>query len=173
MFRRALVVFTAAVVVGSASADVSACGDKFLRAGRSARAKGYAAVHPAAILIYKPAATAKGLKEFESLLKKAGHKSVTLQDGAGLSQALSSAKYDVVITGYADATIINEEVRAAAGKPGLLPILHRPTKAEEAEVAKHYRCVIKPEKMTKYEALEQIDHVMELRLTGTTASAAK
>jgi len=35
------------------SADLSACGDKFLRVGRSARFKGYAAVHPASILIYK------------------------------------------------------------------------------------------------------------------------
>lgn len=173
MFRRCFVVVTVAAVVGSASADLNACGDKFVRAGRSARARGYAAIHPASILIYKPTATAKGLKEFESLLKKAGHKPVALQDGAGLSQALSSAKYDVVIADYADATVINEQVRSASAKPGLLPILHNPTKAEEEQVAKQYRCIIKPEKMTKYDALAEIDHVMELRLKAAATASTK
>ncbi len=164
MLRRLLVFVTAAAVVGSTAGDLNACGDKFVRAGRSARTRGYAAIHPASILIYKPTATAKGLKEFESILKKAGHRPVALQDGAGLSQALSSTKYDVVLADYADALLISEHVRAAAVKPGLLPILDKPTKAEEAEATKQYHCVINVEKMTKYDALEQIDHLMELRM---------
>lgn len=171
MFRRGLVVFTMAAVAGSASADLNACGDKFLRAGRSARTKGYAAVHPASILIYKPNATARGLQEFESLLKRAGHKPVALKDASLLSQALTSAKYDVVIADYADATAIKGQFRAGSAEPGLLPILSNPSKAQEAEAAKHYHCVLKPEKMTKYEALDEIDHVMALRRKGSTPAA--
>jgi hypothetical protein len=173
MLRRLLVVGTVAAVVGSASADLGACGDKFVRAGRSARAKGYAAIHPASILIYKPNATAKGLKEFESLLRKAGHKPFALKDAAGLAQTLSSAKYDVIIADYADTTTIKEQFLSASAEAGLLPILHNPTKAQEAEVGKQYHCVLKPEKMTKYDALEEIDHLMQLRLKRTTVAAAK
>ena len=172
MSRRLLVLVTAVAVVGSTAGDLGACGDKFVRAGRSARTRGYAAIHPASILIYKPTATPKGLKEFESILRKAGHRPVALQDGAGLVQALSSAQYDVVLADYADAPLINEHVRTASAKPGLVPILEKPTKAEEAEVAKHYHCVINIQKMTKYDALEQIDHLMEMRIKSAAASTA-
>ena len=47
---------------------------------------------------------------------------------------------------------------SASAEPGLLPILDRTDQGQEAEAAKHYHCFIKPEKMTKYDALEQIDH---------------
>jgi CheY-like chemotaxis protein len=173
MWQRVLAGLIVAAVGASASTDLRACGDKFLRAGRSARTKGYAAVYPAAILIYKPNATAKGLQEFESLLRKAGHKPVALKDGAALSQTLTSAKYDVIIADYADTELIKGQFSSASAEPGLLPILHNASKAQEAEVAKHYHCVLKPEKMTKYDALEQIDHVMELRRKSMTGAAAK
>jgi len=173
MLRRLLVVGTVAAVVGSASADLRACGDKFVRAGRSARAKGYAAIHPASILIYKPNASPKGLKEFESLLRKAGHKPVALKDAAGLAEMLSANKYDVIIAEYADTAAIKEQLSSASVQPGLLPILHNPTKAEEAEVGKHYSCFLKPEKMTKYDALEEIDHLMQIRLKGPVAAASR
>ena len=48
------------------SVDLGACGDKFLRVGRSARFRRYAAVYPASILIYKPVdATPAGMKEIK------------------------------------------------------------------------------------------------------------
>jgi hypothetical protein len=72
MHRRAIV----ATLVASAIAgpiDLGACGDKFLRVGRSARYHRYAAIHPASILIYTPAtASRKGIGDLEQLLKRAG-----------------------------------------------------------------------------------------------------
>jgi CheY-like chemotaxis protein len=173
MLRRALAVGIVVVVMGPASMDLSACGDKFVRVGRGARAKGYAAIHPASILIYKPNGTAKGLKIFESQLKKAGHKPVALMDGAALSRALGSAKFDVVIADYADASMLEQQFRAASLEPGLLPILHQSTDAQETEVRKHYHCIITPERMTPYEALEEIDHLMQLRAARTAAAIPK
>jgi hypothetical protein len=164
-----LTVLTAALSV----ADLSACGDKFLRAGRSARTKGYAAVYPASILIYKPTATPKGLKEFETLLKKAGHRPVALTDVSALTAAVSSAKYDLVIADYSDRALVKEHFRAVSAEPGFLPILHNPTKAQEAEVAKQFPHLLKPEKMTKYDALDEIDHVMESRRKLMTAVQAR
>lgn len=166
MLRRSLVVLTVAAVAGFASVDLSACGDKFLRAGRSARTKGYAAVYPASILIYKPSGTVKGLQEFESLLKKAGHKPVALRDRAALPQTLTSARYDLIIADYSDTLAIKGQF-SPSPEPGFLPILHNPTRAQETEAAKHFQHVLKPEKMTKFEALEQIDRLMKLRRKGT------
>ena len=155
----------------SAAADLNACGDKFLRAGRSARARGYAAIHPASILIYKPTATPKGLKEFQALLKRAGHKSVAVHAG-GLSQAFATTTYDVVIADYANAGNLKQELQAISSKPGLLPVLTKPTKAVADEASKEYICLVRPDAMTKYDALAQIDHLMERRLKETTAAPA-
>jgi hypothetical protein len=172
MFRRIFVGAAVVATFASGSADLSACGDKFLRAGRSQRSRGYAAIHPASILIYKPTATPKGLKEFQALLKRAGHKSVTVQNAGGLSQAFATAKYDVVIADYADAANIKVELQSIPSKPGYLPVLSNPTKAMAADASREYVCLIRPDAMTKYDALAQIDHLMEQRLKETTAAAA-
>ena len=172
MLRRLLATLSIAAVAASASVDLNACGDKFVRAGRSQRTRGYASIHPASILIYKPQATAKGLKIFESLLKKAGHKPTALKDSQALAQTLASGKYDLVITDYQDIPVVRSGFTAASGQPRVLPILEQPTKALSDEVAKQYHCVIKIGQMTQYDALDQIDHLMEMRLKGTAVTAA-
>jgi hypothetical protein len=144
--------------------DLGACGDKFLRVGRSARFRRYAAVHPAAILIYKPAnSTPAGIDELTSLLKRAGHRPIAVDRGTNLSLAFARAQYDLVIADYADADRIKSNLQAAAIKPELLPILLNSSKAVEAEAEKQYACLIKPHKMTKYDALAEIDRLMQLR----------
>ena len=127
MFRRSLILMTAVGVATAASIELSACGDKFLRAGRSQRTKGYAAIYPASILIYKPSATPKGLQMFEALLRKAGHKTTALQDPGALARALASTKYDIVIADYPDTGEIKTRLGGGAEAPGVLPILERPT----------------------------------------------
>ena len=171
MLRRSLAVLTVAAVLGSVSADLSACGDKFLRAGRSAKNRGYAAVYPASILVFKPTATDKGIKALETFLKKAGHKPVCLKSGADLSQALTASKYDLVIADYADAAALKSRFTSFSIDPGFLPILDNVTKTEEADARKQFKHVLKPEKMTIYDALDQIDEAMKLRRKGMTASA--
>jgi hypothetical protein len=173
MIQRMFVAGVVAVTIVSGSADLTACGDKFLRIGRSARFRGYAAIHPASILFYKPKnSTPAGIKEFEALLKRAGHKSVTVENGARLSQIPGAAEYDVVIADYTDAGKIKEELQSVAPDLGLLPILYKPTKAVAAQAEKEYHHLIKPDAMSKHEALEEIDHLMELRLKETTAASA-
>ncbi len=170
MLRRWLVVVTVTAVLGSASADLSACGDKFLRAGRSAKNKGYAAVYPASILVFKPNATDKGLKAMEAFLKKAGHKPVCLKNGAKLSQTLQGAKYDLVIADYGDTAALKGQFNSFSIDPGLLPILDKATKTEEADAKREFVHVLKPDTMTIYDALEQIDQVMKLRRKSISAS---
>src|SRR5688500_3185749 len=102
MRRRIFIGSVIAAILGRAI-DLSACGDKFLRVGRSARFRRYAAVHPAAILIYSPVnSTRAGIDELKSLLKRAGHKPVALDRAASVSAALTASAYDVVIADYLD-----------------------------------------------------------------------
>jgi hypothetical protein len=161
--RRMLVIGFIAITTAGA-VELGACGDKFLRVGRSARFRRYAAAHPSAILIYKPVnSTTAGIDELTALLKRAGHRPVAVERGTNLSVALATARYDLIIADYADAGHIKSNLQAAATKPELLPILFKPSKAVEAEAEKQYVCLIKPDKMTKYDALAEIDRLMQLR----------
>jgi len=174
MFQRLFVVTTLAVMVTSGSADLSACGDKFLRVGRSARFRGYAAVHPASILIYSPGnATPAGIQALEALLKRAGHKVLAVQHGTSLPQTLAGAPYDLVIADYADAVKIKDQLASVPSRPDVLPILYKPTKTDAAEAERAYPFVLKPQAMSKAEALAEIDHLMMSRLHGATAVATK
>lgn len=169
--RRILTAIAVAAVMATATADLDACGDKFLRVGRSARFRRYAAMHPAAILIYAPAdSTPAGIKEFEAILKRAGHRTVALANGADVSQALVAAPYDLVIADYSDSNRIREHLRAAASKAGLLPILYKPSKAVAEQAEREFACLIKPHAMTKYDALAEIDRLMQLRQQATPAA---
>jgi hypothetical protein len=173
MLRHPVVVAVVATTLASGSADLSACGDKFLRIGRSERFRGYAAVHPSSILIYTPTkSTPAGIKDFESLLKRAGHKTLAVENGASLSQIFAAAQYDVVIADYADTGKIKKELQLVASKPGLLPILYKPTKAVAEEAAKEYHSLIKPDAMSKHDALAEIDRLIEARLKGTAGADA-
>ena len=166
--RRTLIVGLIAIVT-AASVDLGACGDKFLRVGRSARFRRYAAVHPAAILIVKPVhATRAGIDELASIHKQAGHKPFAVDSGANVQSAIAAARYDLVIADYADAGRIRADLATAAARPAVLPILYKPTKAVEAEAQKQYVCLIKPQAMTKYDALAEIDRLMEVKLSGAT-----
>ena len=163
--RRMFAIGLIAIATATAGAvDLGACGDKFLRVGRSARFRRYAAAHPAAILIYKPTnSTAAGIQELTALLKRAGHRPVAIDRGTNISLALAAGQYDLIIADYADADRITSNFQAVTIKPELLPILFKPTKAVEAEADKQYVCLIKPHKMTKYDALAEIDRLMQLR----------
>jgi hypothetical protein len=161
-------------IVTAASVDAGACGDKFLRVGRSSRFRRYAAVHPATILIYKPAgSTPAGIEALKAILKQAGHKPVAIDNGTGFLGAVTAAEYDVVIADYGDAPQIRRDLQSSASKPALLPILYKPTKAVEAEAEKQYVCLIKPHAMTKYDALAEIDRLMQLKLAGGPTAITK
>jgi hypothetical protein len=169
MSRRVCCIVITALAVASAWTDVDACGDKFLRPGRSPRFSRYASVHPSAILLYAQRWTPTGIKDFETLLKRAGHRPVTVTNQAAFSQALTAAKYDLVITSYAYAANTSEALRASASTAALLPLVYKPTKSQEQEARAAYQHVLRVDKMTPSEALEEIDHLVGLRLKGAAA----
>jgi DNA-binding NtrC family response regulator len=160
------------VLLGFGAGDLGACGDKFLRLGRSARFRGYAAVHPATILIYSPVnATPAGIRELEALLKRAGHSPRAVENGAPLTQTFAASSYDLVIADYKDAGRIKDEIKDLPSKPDVLPILYKPSQAVAAEAEREYHFVLKPHAMNKVQALAEIDHLMDLRQKGNAAAA--
>lgn len=170
MLRRIFVGGVVAAVLISLSPDLSACGDKFLRAGRSARFRRYAAVHPSSILLYAPAPawTDKGVKDFEVMLQKAGHSPFTVRSGNGLTEALAARKYDLVIALYRDIVVIRTQLASVPAHPAVLPVLYRPNSRVASEAASAYRSVIRVDTMDKFQALETIDELLGRTLKGAS-----
>jgi hypothetical protein len=170
MRRHACLILATIIAIGSAYGDVQACGDKFLRVGRSARFRKYASVHPSVILLYAPRWTGTGINEFEAILKRAGHKPQTVVNEATLAQALATAKYEIVITGFSHVGAAKEALHAASSTAVLLPVIYKPTKQEEGEAKLAYQCLLRPEKMTEFQALEEIDRLIDLHAKGIATS---
>src|SRR3954466_6788385 len=170
MLRRFGMTLAIVAVVASAYTDVHACGDKFLRVGRSARFRKYASVHPSAILVYAPQWTGHGVNDFEEILRRAGHRPVTVTTAPALSDALKTAAYQVVITGYSDAPRVTTALREANVPSAVLPVLYKAARAEEQEAASAYTCLLRPEKMTQFDALETIDRLLDSQKKPLTAA---
>ena len=167
MPRRMCVIVLTLVTMASAFTDVLACGDKFLRVGRSSRFRAYASMHPSSILVYAPRWERHGIDDFQRMLKRAGHSPVVVTTPPAKGHAVVTRKYEVVIATYADSGAVKKELEALPSRPGLLPIVYKTTKAVAAEAAAAYPCLLKPDKMTPFQALEEIDRLIDLRLKNT------
>jgi hypothetical protein len=116
------------LVVGTLGSEgVSACGDKFLLLGRGMRfQRAYAAIHPARILLVIPPKSVKVAAvrdpRLKDALKMAGHK-VDVVHAAKLAEALAGSRYDIILAGRADATLIPASLPAGAGKPSVIGVL--------------------------------------------------
>src|SRR4029079_17869810 len=124
MCRRLAVFSVAAILCLTFWTDLSACGDKFMRVGRSSSGRRYAALHPSSILIYRPAgATTKGMSDLEKMLKQAGHAPRVLQRDEGVEPVLARARYALVIADYADVEMLKSHLSGAASGPPIRPFL--------------------------------------------------
>jgi len=169
MVRRLLAVGVATTLVAVTWTDLNACGDKFMRPGRSVSGRRYAALHPASILIYRPArSTDKGIADFDALLTRAGHTPRLLQRGEKVAPILATGRYSLVIADYADVDALKKEVDTAVAKPGILPILLEGNKPLEAQLKKDFHCLLRPSAMTDNDALAEIDHALDFRLKETS-----
>ena len=165
MVRRAATTALALVIV-FATAELNACGDKFLRPGRSSRMRSYAAMYRASILLYPSAkADPSVVTAWEKMLKHAGHHSQIVRNG-DLQGTIANGKYDLIISDYRDAAKIAEAFQAIAVAPGILPVVSNANKTVTAQVKKTYAHVIDADAMDRYQALAEIDHVMETRVKG-------
>jgi DNA-binding NtrC family response regulator len=154
------------VLWGLAPASSEGCGDKFLRVGRGARfQRGYVALHPARILLFTEARSplAAALRELEPVLQRAGHKTLRVEDHAGLSAALRTERYQLVMADLAGAVTVQEHTRGRAVQPSILPVIQGGLRDAAAAAERQFNCfVTAPGK--KSNVLAEIDGVMERHL---------
>lgn len=146
-----------------AAADLAACGDKYNRIGRVTPLGKYVAMHRAAILVYAPNNSLPSRSDLTSVLKKAGHYPLVVADAGALSAAIASGKYDLVLAGLADAQSLAAKIGGSGRSPSIVPVLIKPTRKEIDAALTLSSCLLDLAEH-KNLALEEIDHVMGLRL---------
>ncbi len=173
MNRRALLACASlAVFLTASSIDLGACGDKFLRIGRSTRHRTYAAVHRASILVYVPAdMKPRDVKAFEKALKRAGHRPTSVRGIDELVAALGGNKFDLVIATLADAARVKGPAASSASQPQVLPVVSKRANSALAEIEREYAFTLKVD-APSFNALATIDDVMKARLAGARSAPA-
>lgn len=158
--RIGLVALVAAVGLWT-GADLLACGDKFLVAGRGTRYQRPKNFRAASILIYANPST--GLEAalqklpVESVLKREGHRFTTVATPGELSAILASGRFDVVLAASGDGPTIE---RLLGGRPDAPIVLSFCVKGQEQPVAEGAACALKaPPK--EHRLLDAIDKAVE------------
>lgn len=148
------------------SADLFACGDKFLVVSRGTRFQRPSSARSAAdILIYATSASTlpKSLARIQQddALRKAGYRPVIVENTSELDQALTMGTWSLLIVDLSEARTIRDHVRGASA-PMLLPVALSPTGTEIAEAKKDFQRVVKgPIKSQAF--LMEIDDALALR----------
>ncbi len=164
-------ILIAAVSIVLASADLTACGDKYIRLA-ARLGPGYVAEHPANVLIYMPPnsavpAAARKIGLHDSL-KRAGHHVSAITRESDLEAALAARPYDIVVADAASAAALAPVLQRAHGHPTLLPVYDRMSAAELKNARREQQCLIASRERA-YHAVAEIDHVMLLRRTAANA----
>jgi hypothetical protein len=167
MRRHLPVLMAVAAVFLQDAGAAQACGDKFVLLGRGVKfQRAYAAIYPAAILIYaqpqRHAAKAIRDPRLQSDLKLAGHRVSVVETEAALARALASERVDLVLTDVADADRTAASGAASPSKPTVLPVMYEPTREEARDIQARYQCRLKSsDKPDRY--LVTIDDAMKVR----------
>ena len=115
------------------SAEGLACGDKFLVAGRGTRYQRPKNARAANVLIY--ANPASGLPAalqgvpVDTLLKREGHRSTTVETLDQLAAILAGGRFDVVLAASTVASAVEKLLGGAADAPVMVAFCIKPTEA--------------------------------------------
>jgi hypothetical protein len=173
--NRRVLVLPLAFAAGLWSGGASACGDKFLLLGRSIRyEEAYAAKHPATVLVYSnPASGFSAVSgEVAAVLRKAGHKPVTAEGSAGLSEAARSGSLDVALADFADVDAVTAALREAGSKAVVVGVVYNPTGNELEAARKRYTCLVKAKGKDKH-FLAVVNEVVRSREKGKPVDCGK
>jgi hypothetical protein len=164
-------------VAGAGSQAASACGDKFVLAGRAMRFDhAYAAIHPASILIVFPLKSVKSAAVRDSrlltALKMAGHRVEVVHQPAPLADVVGRSRYDIILAERADVSAIRD-LAAPTGqpKPSVVGVLEDPSSVELTAARQQLEYVLKtPDSLAHI--LNMMDDVMKARLENARRAAA-
>ncbi len=167
MKTRAMVVFVLLAGIGS---SLSACGDKFLVAGRGTRFRRAAVPRASAsILVYADPASnltpSRSSLPIEATLRKAGYLTTVVETSDALDSALRQGRWDLLLVDAAQSETVSTRLRQDAA-PLLLPVLSNPTGAEWKLAKKQFPALVKT--TAKQNAfLESIDEALSVRPKST------
>jgi len=151
----------------------SACGDKLLVLGRGARFQAVTADYPASILFYvNPDAPGSEKVEFtqlQGIMRQAGHRFRSVRGREELAVALKTARFDIVLADFDDASRLEKAIQASPSQPLLLPWVYQETKADAQrakfslkQAKERYRFALSaPFKVGNF--LSTIDRTMEMK----------
>ena len=163
--RRVVRFVGAVAVIGLFLApELFACGDKFLMAGRGTRYQRPKNARAAAVLIYAnpssglPAALNK--VPLESVLKREGHRSTTVETAEQLSSILTGGRFDVVVAASNSVDAVQRLLGAGLDAPVVVALCVK-SSGPEAAGAKNSNCVKMPPR--EGSILEAVDKAVETR----------
>lgn len=166
MNRGIRLIALAAAAALSSGTDLSACGDKFLVAGRGTRHQRPKNARAASVLIY--ANPASGLPavlkkvSVESWLKQEGHRSTTVETPEQLAAILAGGRFDVVLAASADAPAVEKRLGGGPDAAVLVALCVKAGAPEPSMTGTSATCTLEtPPKERKL--LEAIDQAVERR----------
>ena len=131
--RKLVIVLSALVPLLNASFAI-ACGDKLLVLGRGARFQATSADHPASILFYvnpnTPGSEKVEFTQLQSIMRQAGHRFRSVTGREELAVALKTARFDIILADFDDASRLEKAIQASPSQPVLLPWVYQETKAD-------------------------------------------
>ena len=146
-------------------ADLLACGDKFLVAGRGTRYQRPKNARAASVLIYANPSTGlqAALKKvpLDSVLKHEGHRATTVEAREQLSAILASGHFDVVLVASGDAATVEGLLGQDPDAPVVVAFCVKAPGQEQTAPDKSASCLKTPPK--EYALLEAIDKAVERR----------
>jgi hypothetical protein len=160
--RRRIGLVALLVAVGLwTGADLLACGEKFLVAGRGTRYQRPKNFRAASVLIYSnPSSGLEAALQklpVDSVLRREGHRATTVSTPDQLAATLASVKFDVVLAASGDAPAVE---RLLGGRPDAPVVLTFCVKGQQPPVAEGAACALKAPPRER-RLLDAIDKAVE------------
>jgi len=139
--------------------DLLACGDKFLVAGRGTRYQRPKNARAANVLIY--ANPASGLPAalqsvpVDTLLKREGHRSTTVETLEQLAAILAGGRFDVVLAASTVASAVEKLLGGAPDAPVMVAFCIKPTEPVTADATAPCTVKAPPKERTFLEAIDK------------------
>lgn len=167
MRRIAICLLVACTLAGP---NVLACGDKYVVFGQGVRfQRAYAAAHPASILVYlKPGSkwtTPENRERLLTALRMVGHRPDAVTTLDEMHAAVSTNRYDIVLTEFATLAEATEALAGTAVRPTVVPMVFDPSRREMAAIEKENSCAVQVTKRS-HELMTVINTVMDQRGRG-------
>jgi hypothetical protein len=141
-------------------ADLLACGDKFLVAGRGTRYQRPKTARAANVLIYDNAASglpaALEKVPVDTLLKREGHSATRVETLDQLAAMVAGGRFDVVLVANTVASAVQKLIEGASDAPVMVAFCIKPgTEAAKAEPQAPCSVKAPPKERSLLEAIDQ------------------